>query len=191
MKINTDTGEATFIADTGIVAADLATVITPINSLYNFQFDYANGDSYTGTGYASSDKGYHKGDTFTVNDEHCQAGKYTITNLVYDSTVNPDKVGQVFVSSYFDAESNRTFTPLNNSNPLGYSYLGSECGYIIKDGVEDFKFGKGYWESDLAARYTYKFIYNDGKGDYYTGAVYASQDYGYSVGQTFSTSCKG
>ena len=143
------------------------------------------GDSYTGTVIASADKGYYPGYMELTTDSNGQInGLYVITDA--SRVENPSLAGQVFVDIYHDIQSNRDFIPVHAGRVVGLNYLGSEQDYIIKAGVPEYAFGGGVEEADLAARYTYKFIYNDGKGDYYTGAVYASQDYGYFVGQTFS-----
>ena len=86
----------------------------------------------------------------------------------------------MLVNKYYDVESKRSFTPIHYGMAVGTQYLGTEADYIIKDNIKDFYFGHGIEEADLAALYQFKFTY--GNGDYYTGAVYASQDYGYFKG---------
>jgi hypothetical protein len=52
----------------------------------------------------------------------------------------------VFATSYFDAESNQTYDPVNKAKALGDNYFGSEVGYIINNKADYLKFGGGYWE---------------------------------------------
>jgi hypothetical protein len=162
---------------------------------YDFTCSYENGagDSYTGTFY--DHQLYEVGDqVYAFTDEHGLPGHYVITAV---EAVDAGMDGRVYVNSYADKESGKTYTagdlshPLLAALPAGTQFPGSEAGYIIKEGEPDFFFGRGenddFYEADLAARYDYQFSYNDGKGDFYTGVVYASQEYGYFVGQTFST----
>ncbi len=154
-------------------------------SAYNFTFTYGSGDYYVGTVYAYQDDGYSTSYSKTTTDENGQTGIYTITGvtLAYDV----DKKGQVYVTSYYDQESGKTYTPVSNGTAVGTNYLGSEYDYIIKSGVPEYYFGGGYYEADLVSSsnlYTFKFTYAD--GDYYTGTVYATPGYGYSTGYTKS-----
>jgi hypothetical protein len=146
---------------------------------YSYKYTFTNGDYYQGVVYAQRDYGYDIGYSKNITDEHGLPGNYLITDIVASEN-NLSKDGQVFVSTYYDAESKKTYAPLNSASVAGSQHLQSESGYIIKAGIADFAFGKGYWEADLGA--CYNFTYRYGNGDYYQGQVYASQDYGYYPG---------
>ncbi len=142
----------------------------PVNA-YVFKFTYGNGDYYTGTAYAEPGKGYSVGYTQTATDENGRTATYEITGVT--TGLDAGGSGQVFISSYYDAESGKSFTPLENDGALGAGYLGSEHGYIIKDGVSEYYFGEGQYEADLVTGRTNTFRLSYANGDYYTGTVYA------------------
>ena len=98
--------------------------------------------------------------------------------------------GQVYLNSYYDFESNKTYTPTNNNLVSGTKYLGSEIGYIIDNTTSKHQFGKGYYEADLISNF-YDFNYKYSDGDSYTGKVYAMENYGYAVGSTKTVSTNG
>ena len=137
---------------------------------YEFTFTYANGDYYQGTVYARSDHGYYVGYTETKTDENGQTGKYTVTAAKISNNDYAELAGQVFVSTYYDAESKKTFTPKHQGQAVGINHLGSELDYVGVDGVQDYKFGQGYYEADVGDKYTFRYTYAN--GDYYTGIVY-------------------
>lgn len=144
------------------------------NLPYKFRFTYSNGDYYTGTAWAEAGYGYNPGDTWQVSDPYGSTGNYQITGLGQGDS---QAAGLVYVTSYFDQESGKTFTPLNHGQPLGNNYLGSEGGYIIDENVPQYFFtaaGQGIYEADLVVgnKNTFTFYYDN--GDYYTGAVYAN-----------------
>ncbi len=63
------------------------------------------------------------------------------------------KYGQVYVTNYHDGETNKNFTPVDSTNPLGTAYIGSEAGYILPPGGltgvnSPYYFGKGIYEAD-------------------------------------------
>jgi hypothetical protein len=165
---------------------------------YDFTHSYnnGNGDSYTGTVYAAPEHGYYQNYILPVTaDENGRPGRYLITGVrtadASGASFDRSLDGQVYVNSYYDQETHQAFTPVSSGAATGANYLGSEHDYIVKPGVAQYLFGESsgtFYEADLiAAMYTYEFIYNNGKGDYYTGEVYASPTYGYYVGLTFST----
>ena len=106
----------------GIYEADYE-VILPTANAYDFTFTYGGNDAYTGTVYADVGifllrrlyPGRHGSDG--------QTGTYSITGMTpgYDLSL----AGQVYVTNYYDQETNQDFTPLNNGTALGTSYLGS------------------------------------------------------------------
>ena len=157
----------------------------------NFTFLYANGDYYEGYVYADSDYGYRTGQIVKYAlDEHGQAGNYKITGgtdlgyCYYDDS----RIGKVYLTKYYDKESNKTFTPLNYKNVAGYSYLGSESGYIISDQDSRYRIGcynyyGQVYEADLANLWINYFTFTYGNGDFYRGYVYALSDYGYRTGE--------
>ena len=94
-----------------------------------------------------------------------------------------NQAGQVYVDSYYDQESGTTYTPVNSSAALGSGYLGSEHGYILKDGVPEYEFGKDggtFYEADKVC-YEYDFTFTYGDGDYYTGIFCAEPVKGYGT----------
>jgi hypothetical protein len=146
-------------------------------SRYDFTYYYNNGsgDYYSGSVYALTGyDGYQVGYTQSVTDENGQAGYYSITAAT-DLGTDGSKADQVYVSSYYDAESGNTYTPVNSGSAVGTAYLGSEHDYIIQSGISDFYFGGGYYEADTGAysRYNFYYWYSDGSGDCYAGYVYA------------------
>lgn len=165
---------------------------------YTFSYTYSNGDYYNGFVYAPASKGYYVGYTKNLIDEHGKLGTYKITGVTsgYDSRRN----GQVYVDRYYDAEGNKSFTPVgfrwpetntpvdNLATGVGLSYLGSEKDYIIRTNVPEYFFGYSLKngspvisEADLVwVEYNFKYTY--GNGDYYTGRVWARMDYGYFPG---------
>ncbi len=158
-----------------------------VSYAYNFTFSYSGLDSYTGTVYAEPEYGYYLTSTLTTNAEGGQTGTYMITGVSTGFDVS--LAGEVYVTSYYDYESGRTYTPVSNGTAVGTSYLGSEHDYIIKSGVPEYLFGKSgatFYEADLVSyAYSYKLTYGD--GDYYTGTVYAAPEYGYFNGYTKTT----
>jgi hypothetical protein len=144
---------------------------------YDYKFTYANGDYYTGTVYATTEYGYSINYTQTTTDENNQTGNYVITGVTpgFDAS----KAGQVYVPSYYDYESDQTYTPVSNGTAVGTGYLGSEVDYIIQKDIPEFKFGQGsdgiFYEADVGniSRYDFTFSYSSGSGDYYVGYVYA------------------
>ena len=65
--------------------------------------------------------------------------------------------GNVLVNSYYDAQSQKTFTPLNNSNALGTGYLGSEQGYIINTTSPVHQFTSTQAADLLTTSYAFKY----------------------------------
>lgn len=156
---------------------------------YNFQFTYGGRDSYTGYVYGAPDL-YSLTYTKSVLDENGKTGRYTITGITsgFDLSQN----GKVYVSSYYDAETGNTYTPLNSGIACGTNYLGSEFNYIIENGNAVNLFGKysdgKFYEADVAANIAYSFIfyYNNKNGDYYSGVVYRAANNIYYKGYTLN-----
>ncbi len=144
---------------------------------YNFQFTYGGKDYYTGYVFGAPNL-YSLTYKKNITDENGKIGSYTITGITsgFDLSQN----GKVFVSSYYDAETGNTYTPVNSSVACGTNYLGSEINYIIQNNNDIYRFGKytdgKFYEADIAANIAYNFIfyYNDKNGDYYQGIVYRS-----------------
>lgn len=141
---------------------------------YDFKFTLTNGDYYIGQVYALPEQGYRSGYTKASG-----IGTYEITKAKVGSF--PGKSGEVYVSKYYDAESKKTYTPVNSKTSLGNQYLGSEGGSIIKSGIDYYAFNNSR-EADVEFCYDFKFTYS--QGDYYLGKVYALPDKGYSLGYT-------
>jgi hypothetical protein len=166
-------------------------------SRYDFTYYYNNGsgDSYTGSVYALTGyNGYQVGYTQTNTDENLQSGYYNITAAT-DLGSDSSQAGQVYVTSYYDQESNQTYTPVSNGTAVGTNYLGSEHDYIIQSGVPEYLFGSSdgtFYEADVSSSYSsydFTYYYNNGSGDYYSGWIYAPTGYnGYQVGYKQTTS---
>ncbi len=166
-------------------------------SRYDFTYYYNNGsgDSYTGSVYALTGyNGYQVGYTQTNTDENLQSGYYNITAAT-DLGSDSSQAGQVYVTSYYDQESNQTYTPVSNGTAVGTNYLGSEHDYIIQSGVPEYLFGSSdgtFYEADVSSSYSsydFTYYYNNGSGDYYSGWIYAPNGYnGYQVGYKQATS---
>ncbi len=143
---------------------------------YTFKYTYGNNDKYTGTVYAGEDKGYSTGNTWTKVDENGQTGTYEITDRLPGSAAYFDKLGEVYVDNYFDAESNKNFTPLHKGQDVANkSYLENEIDYIGVNGANDYKFGQGYYEADVGDKYIFRYYYdknNLANCDWYEGEVY-------------------
>ena len=168
---------------------------------YDFTFAYNQGlgDYYRGYVYApkyfrrdSETFTYDLNATLPKTDELGRLGKYTITNVT-DRGDDKSDDGKVFVTSYYDIETGKTYTPVGSTTALGLDYLGWEVGYIITRGVDDYRFGKGYFEANGPVskdyrRYDFTFSYNNGSGDSYKGYVYAPLGYDkYAVGYKKAT----
>ncbi|MFM8332888.1 MAG: hypothetical protein ACKN9T_14485, partial [Candidatus Methylumidiphilus sp.] len=156
---------------------------------YDFTFTYGNGDAYSGRAYATPGT-YTLGQSWTVVDENGQTGTYQIETV--GLTVNPvaDK-GKVFVTSYFDVETDQTVTPDNASAALGAAGLGSERGSLLGNASLggfglDTASGKRL-EADIdlnTTAQTYTFTFTYGNGDYYQGHGFAAVGT-YSNGQNW------
>ena len=107
---------------------------------YDFKCTYTNGDYYIGTVYADYDKGYSVGYQQSFIDENSQRGSYQITDMVRTSTIYSE--GNVFVTSYYDSESKKSYDSLHSGSVIGQNYLGSESDYILENKTEC-KFGYG------------------------------------------------
>jgi len=97
-------------------------------SQYTFTYHYGNGDYYSGYGYALADT-YTLGQILSgYANETGNLGYYTIDSIspsTFDSSYN----GQVYVTSYTDADTNYGYgTTTNIVGNTGYSGLGSESG---------------------------------------------------------------
>ncbi|MFZ2087831.1 MAG: alkaline phosphatase [Desulfobaccales bacterium] len=93
-------------------------------------------DFYTGTMYAPLSMGYFVGQVMDMG-----SGAHIITEMDYKAK-SMGKSGRVYVDNYHDAGKG-DFAPMGSKNPLGWGYLGSETGFIIKKWVEVYRFGKG------------------------------------------------
>ncbi len=164
-------------ADTEVDLLNFSALKTTSPLAYDFTFSYETGDSYQGILYADSSHKYTLGYESSVSDELGEkVGTYRISGL-RPTQGDFAKNGQVFVTSYTDSESNRTYTPLNSEVALGAGYLGSEHGCIIRENVSEYLFGHQngkFHEADVGDRYTFRYTY--GNGDYYEGYVYRSPE---------------
>lgn len=138
-----------------------------VGDTYSFKYVYGNGDYYEGKVYRAPGV-YYPGWKLTKKNELGLDGYYEITGM--SLTNDTAKYGQVFVDNYFNDENKTAYQPLKKGTAVGSSYLGSEQDYIVRDGVPDYRFGKGYYEADIGDKYFFRYTY--GNGDYYQGYVY-------------------
>ena len=154
-----------------------------VTARYSFEFNYtgeSGGDSYQGFFYGHEQYAGN-GDQLTWEG---LPGVYTITSKEYMDLEEGQILGQVYVSSYYDHESDRSITPLTYNQepqqPAGAEYLGSENDSIIQTGIDPFRFGNygesGFLEADVLTSYDFTFTYDS--GDNYAGVVYAPPDLG-------------
>jgi hypothetical protein len=103
---------------------------------FRYTFTYSNGDSYTGSVYASQwdaylasigETWYLAGETWSTACEGGLTGTYLI-GPVEEYLEDTTKNGLVTVDSYYDMEMGRTYIPTLFS---GSDYLGSEYGFIV------------------------------------------------------------
>ena len=152
---------------------------TPQADTYTFKYTYGSGkDYYTGTVSAHPLVEYYLGYRFSKKNETGATGYYEITGFDYVGDFS--QYGQVYVDKYYDAESNKTFTPKHQGQAVGNFHLGSEVDYVGVDGVQDYKFGQGYYEADVYDKYKFRYTY--GNGDWYEGYVYREPGYVYYKG---------
>ena len=142
-------------------------------------------DSYTGKVYASPKADYYPGwkSAFTKTNENGQVGYYEITGVSCSGLAGTD-YGKVYVDSYHDSETNTDVAPAHKGKAVGTNYLASELDYVGGNGAAVGRFGKNYYEADVADRYTYRYTY--GNGDYYQGLVYAAPGSLYYPGYKFT-----
>jgi hypothetical protein len=120
----------------------------PIDSgKFGFRFDYGNGDYYTGYFYGKY-SAYNVGWT-----KETSAGEYTIFSKAY-YTVPTSKYGYVYLDKYYDTLSKKAYSGATLISMFegyyGSSYLGSECGWLIKAyAYPKYRFfGFGYFEAE-------------------------------------------
>jgi hypothetical protein len=135
-------------------------------SKYDFSFNYADGDYYTGSIYAptgclAANGAYGVGYTQNVTVENGQTGAYAITGAtqVSDGSQN----GQVWVNTYHDVQSGQDFPVFGGGlSPQGSSYLGSESGYLIDNSSPTHFFGNDhgtFYEADRGGVYDFTYVY--------------------------------
>ena len=159
-------------------------------STYDIILLNAVGDIYGGFVLAPEDGIYYPGQVINTVDEYGRPAIYLIGGATSLGAYNPDGyipavdgyLGQVFVEAYFDADSRRGFTPVNNDLPRGGAYLGSEWGAILPGEDPAYQFGgPGGLEADvLGIAYSFDYVY--GNGDLYSGVVVAGPDRNYQPG---------
>ncbi|MFZ5448336.1 MAG: glycosyl hydrolase family 17 protein [Thermodesulfobacteriota bacterium] len=108
---------------------------------------YGSGDYYYGYVYAPADYGYSVGYTYWTLDETGNWGQYYISNREV-AAADFGQGGQVYVTSYYDNELGKTYTPVSNGSAVGTAYLTSEHDHIIQSGIGAYYFGGGYYEAD-------------------------------------------
>lgn len=131
-------------------------ILPSSTSLYYYTYSYGNGDTYSGYTYDTTGK-YIPGSNYdysSASNETGNNGQYYISGAYsgYDN-FNASK-GLVYVTSYYDSESQTTTT--SSSSYYGTSYygangLGSEYGYLTStNSTTDDLFGGDYYEADIA-----------------------------------------
>lgn len=164
----------------GYYEADLGT------DLYYFTYNYGNGDSYSGYGYADTGT-YYTDQYIGYNDGYYNEtgydGYYYISSVFigYGGTA-----GSVTVDSYYDYDTGYGYAgDVSGSGDYG---LGSESGnaYNYSYSNIDSVFGQGYYEADLynSTVQQYSFTYYYGNGETYSGYFY-DYDSAYYVGQFY------
>jgi len=118
--------------------------------------DSSDGDYYSGTVYAPKDCGYSASYTKTTIDENAYIGTYVITG-VSTTTYDGSKADQIYVTSYYNHEGGKIYTPVSNGSAVGSSYLASKHDYIIQSDLSQYYFGRGYYESDVEQESLYFF----------------------------------
>jgi hypothetical protein len=109
-------------------------------------------DFYTGTMYAPLSKGYFVGQKIEMGmNETGDTGSYLITGQDYHA-YSMGKIGRVYVDNYHDA-GRGDFAPMGSASPMGWGYLGSESGYILKKWMSTYQFGKGKFAADALPLY--------------------------------------
>jgi hypothetical protein len=150
------------LADDASYSLDVETyqpleVLTSYNQ-YNFSYHYGNGDSYTGSVYATEGT-YSAGQVISIeySNETGYEGYYTIDSIsssTFDSSYN----NRVYLTSYTDSDTvYGTTTVIGEADPWwdgihGYYGLGSEEGYAYDaNGYSSDSYFSNYYEADLVA----------------------------------------
>jgi hypothetical protein len=121
---------------------------------YEFTYDYdatnQAGDFYRGSVLAYEGM-YQIGDKVDPVADRTQAntnGRYKITNQrtkqLRENSL--ESVGDVKVTSYYDAETQTSYVPID---AIGRNYLGSESGYIRSQQSNTDRFGYDFYEADV------------------------------------------
>lgn len=161
---------------------------------YIFTFYFANGDYYSGYGYASAGL-YTVGQVIPISGpDQLDGGHYEI-NFVSDLGYETSNDTYVSVISYFDAATDSDGVGLGGSGSASYVWgeshagLGSEWGYAYNGNFDST--GDNYFtninSADIAFNFSggdqiYEYTYHYGDGDYYVGRGIASPGT-YFVGQ--------
>ena len=111
-----------------------------------------------------------------VTDENGFEGYYEITaeEILYGADTT--QYGQVWVDTYYDHESDQTYTPLAAGNAVGFNYLGSEVNYIVSSWLSELHFGNTahgayHDEADyVLPRFTFGHYYGNGDDTSYLTA---------------------
>ncbi|MDO8465833.1 MAG: VCBS domain-containing protein, partial [Gallionella sp.] len=168
---------------------------------YTYTYDYGTGDFYTGYGYTTAGK-YAAGDVVDVSGINGAGtgiaglpGSYYIENVftIQDSATDNISAGQVYVTSYYDANGVLSNTTANASGTVG---LGSERGNVFStttagaDAFDAFTSATIPVTVQTATPQLYYFHYNYGDTDLgtagYQGDVYFG--YGYAAADTYTVS---
>jgi hypothetical protein len=168
-----------------------------VSFFYRFKFIYQSEDYYLGYGYMDPSK-YYLNQAIPRRAEGGW-GAYQITevkNIAYD----PAKAGQVWVTQYYDAQSNALLSVTGNGN----NYLGSEYGYLYGVTRAPYRFGYTVFkipfmgtqlsltmhaEADTPNKYFFTYTYPN--GDKYWGYGYAHPDDKFVTGYSAQASAEG
>ena len=117
---------------------------------YSYDKDNPSAEYYQGVVYRMPGYVYYPGYKLEKKNETGKTGCYEILAMSYtgDTSKYRSGYGEVYVDTYKDGESGKTFAPLHKGQAVGTAFLGSELDYIIASGVDRYKFGQGYWEAD-------------------------------------------
>ncbi|MDO8262288.1 MAG: VCBS domain-containing protein, partial [Gallionella sp.] len=152
---------------------------------YTYTYDYGNGDFYTGYGYAAAAT-YAAGQSVDATAITGLPGSYYIETVfsIQDSVTDNIAVGQVYVTSYYDANGALSDTTANASGTVG---LGSERGNVFSttssaaDAFDAFTSATISTAPSLNQLYYFHYDYGDTgpvtpgyQGDTYYGYGYAN-----------------
>jgi hypothetical protein len=152
------------------------------NTLYDFYFEYNDGDYYLGTLSSDSSYGYYDGETLSTS--------YGYYYIYEDAGSTSEAAGTVYTDYYYDAATGQGYTPYYYSlgDADGSYGLGSELDYTYGATGYQLFGGGGYYGPVEPSNTLYDFYFEYNDGSYYYGTVSANSSYSYYSGEQISTS---